>query len=337
MSATASRKAHRGVIVPMVTPLTPQGKLDERAVERIIEHLWKGGVHGVFVLGTTGEGPSVPPPMRERLVKLVGGCARRRLLVYANISDDSARDSIAAGNRYFRLGVDAVVAHAPAHYERRPGEAGEYFAELTRHLEGDLILYNMPLTTNVSLPVDVCDDFARRARVIGMKDSENNAERHESLLQRVGGLESFSFFVGTGPLMADGLLRGARGIVPSVGNLAPVLCRELYDSAVKGDGECTATLNRRFMELAQVYQKGRTLMQSLTALKGAMSCLGLCGPHVFPPLKATTAADRVALAAELARLGIPSYNSAAHEPATPARCDHGRPRRGRTRSASARV
>ena len=332
MSATSLQKSHRGVIVPMVTPLTARGKLDKRAVGRLVEHLQKGGVHGVFVLGTTGEGPSVPNPMREALVRLVVECARQRLLVYANVSDDSASRSIRAGNLYLRLGVDAVVAHAPARYERQPAAAREYFAELIGRLDGDLILYNMPLTTHVSLPVDICDDFARRARVIGMKDSENNQARHDSLLERIGRLDSFSFFVGTGPLMANGLMRGARGIVPSVGNIAPALCRELYDSATRGDSKRTATLNRRFLELAQVYQKGRTLMESLGALKGAMSCLGLCGPHVFPPLSPIAPGERVMLAAELARLGIPSYDSPADEDATSRRPDHGRPRRSGART-----
>lgn len=337
MSAVASSLIHRGVIVPMVTPLTPQGQLDEAAVERLVEHLCRGGVHGVFVLGTTGEGPTVPRPLREQLVQAVQRCVRGRLLLYASVSDDAVGESIVAGNRYFLMGVDAVVAHAPTRYQREPAEAREYFSELASHLDGDLILYNMPLTTNVSLPVDVCDDFARQGRVIGMKDSENNAARHATLLQRFDGLESFSFFVGTGALMAEGLLRGARGIVPSLGNLAPRLCRELYDSAVAGDRVRTEALNRRFLELAQIYQKDRTLMQSLAALKGAMSCLGLCGADMFPPLAAVSPAERQKIAAELALLGFSNYNAAADEHATLPRTDDGRPRRSGARAVPARL
>ena len=323
MSTNASRKNHRGVIVPMVTPLTSRGELDQPAVERLVEFFWKGGVHGVFVLGTTGEGASVPSLMREWLVRIVADCARGRLLVYAGISNDSARDSAATGNRYFRRGVDAVVAHAPGGYERHPEQSAQYFAEVARQLDGELIIYNMPLTTNVSLPVDVCGEIARKPRVIGIKDSENDAERLEALLQRVGGQESFSVFVGSGALMASGLLRGARGIVPSVGNLAPALCRRLYDCAVQADSQGTEALHRRFMDLAQVYQKGRTLEQSLAALKGAMACLGLCGPDVFPPLTPTSAAERAALAAELARLGLPELGAHADQYPASVRAEHG--------------
>lgn len=304
MSALASTKNHGGAIVPMVTPLTAQAKLDEAAVERLIEFFCQGGVHGVFVLGTTGEGPSIPRAMRDRLVRLVRACAGSRLLVYANVSEDLVEESAAAGNRYFDMGVDAVVAHAPGCYEQHPGQSVRYFTDLAQQLKGELIIYNMPLTTSVSVPLDVCHEVARKPRVVGIKDSENNPERHRALLQRVGGLTSFSVFVGTGPLMASGLLRGARGIVPSVGNLAPALCRALYDCASRGDKEGTEVLNHRFLELAQVYQKGRTLGQSLAALKGAMTCLGLCGPQVFAPLKPVTAAEQRELAAALSRLGL---------------------------------
>ena len=122
-------------------------------------------------------------------------------------------------------------------------------------------------------------------------------------------MESFSVFVGTGPLMASGLLRGARGIVPSAGNLDPGLCRQLYDCAASRDREGTESLNRRLMALAGVYQKGRSLGQSLAALKGAMASLELCGPDVFPPLTPVSAAQCRALGAELDRLGLPVLGS----------------------------
>lgn len=304
MRVSAPPKSHHGVIVPLVTPLTADCQLDELAVERLVEFLCDGGVHGVFVLGTTGEGPAVPADLGERLVRRVVRSACGRLRVYAGISGESSESSIAAGNRYLRAGVTAVVAHAPARYEKCPEQSLLYFAELARHLEGELIIYNMPLTTHVSLPLDVCTQVARKPRIIGIKDSENNPERLGALLRQVGDLESFSVFVGSGPLMADGLLRGASGIVPSVGNLVPRLCRQLYDSASAGDRAQTRRLNDRFLQVARVYQQGRTLGESLAALKGAMSALGLCGPHVFPPLQPVPAAERARLAAELARLGV---------------------------------
>lgn len=322
---SAKIKAHRGVIVPMVTPITADGALDECAVGRIIDYMCAGGVHGVFVLGTTGEASAIPASMRDKLVQLALKCVRGRALVYAGISADALDESVAAGNKYLAMGVDAVVAHVPGHFERHPHKALSFFAELAGRLQGDFILYNMPLTTKVSLPIELCKETACRPRVIGIKDSENNAARMVELLKELGDKKDFSVFIGTGPLMGKGLLLGAEGIVPSVGNIAPALCRELYDSGVRGDAAATESLHRKLMEVSGVYQSGRSLGQSLAALKAAMSWLGLCGPDTLPPLKPCDEKERRALRLKLIELGFDVREFQADEDKTRDWAHDGRP------------
>jgi dihydrodipicolinate synthase/N-acetylneuraminate lyase len=283
---------HRGVIVPMVTPVTPAGALDEAGVATILEFLQAGGVHGVFVLGTTGESKTVPEAIRDRLVQLTVERVGGKISVYAGISDDSLPRSIIAGNRYLRLGADAVVAHVPAHFEQQPQAALDYFSELAAGLEGDLILYNMPLTTRVSLPIELCKQTAGRPRVIGIKDSENDATRMVELLRELGDKKDFAVFIGTGPLMAKGLLLGAEGIVPSVGNIAPALCRELYDR------------HARLMAVSGLYQNGRELGHSIATLKAAMAWMGLCDATVLPPLQPVSDAEALDLRDRMVALGL---------------------------------
>ncbi|NOS72766.1 MAG: dihydrodipicolinate synthase family protein [Verrucomicrobia bacterium] len=309
----------------MVTPITAAGRLDEPAVGRIVDYLCNGGVHGVFVLGTTGEGSSVPGDMRDRLVQLTLESVHDRVMVYAGVSANSLPESVAAGNEYLRLGVDAVVAHVPAHFEQRPQAALEFYSELENQLRGDLVLYNMPLTTNVSLSIELCKETARRPRVIGIKDSENDAVRMMELLRELGGRKDFFVFIGTGPLMAKGLLLGADGIVPSVGNIAPALCRELYDSATSGDVAVTEKLHEQLMKVSGVYQNGRQLGHSLAALKAAMSWLGLCGTNTLPPLNPVSETERCLLRDKLVALDFPVCNPQPDEDKTRDWTDDGRP------------
>ena len=325
MNVATKIKDHRGVIVPMVTPVTADGVLDEPAVGRIVDFLCAGGVQGVFVLGTTGEALAIPGSMRERLVQLTVERVRGRALVYAGISTGSLSESVAAGNKYLLLGVDAVVAHVPGHFEKQPEQAWSFFADLAAQLQGDFILYNMPLTTKVSLPIQLCKETAHRPRVIGIKDSENDAARMVELLKELGDKKDFSVFIGTGPLMAKGLLLGAEGIVPSVGNIAPALCRELYDSAIRGDVAGTDALHRKLMAVSSIYQNGRPLGHSLAALKTAMSLLGLCGPDMLPPLQAVDTAERAALRAKLIEFGFSVREFHADEDKTSDRAYDGRP------------
>ena len=146
--------SHHGVIVPMVTPVTPDGSLDEPAVRRIVDHLVAGGVHGIFVLGTTGENTSVPLAMRERLVAATVEHVAGRVRTYAGISSNCLADSVAAARAYVPLGVDAVVAHLPMYYALNAEEQFTYFNALAERIDLPLVLYDIPVTTHMAIPVD---------------------------------------------------------------------------------------------------------------------------------------------------------------------------------------
>lgn len=275
-----------GVVVPMVTPVTDAGDLDEPAVDRLVDFLLAGGVEGIFVVGTTGEGGSVPPPLRRRLVERVVQRVRGRARVYAGAGDTHPR-AVAAGNDYLRCGADVVVCRPP--FSLPADELENLYRKLLDGLDGPLVIYNIPMTTKVSIPLEVIGKFVGHPKLVGLKDSENNPQRLEETMRRFGGRADFSIFVGVGALMASGLKLGADGIVPSVGNLIPDVCHQLCAAARSGDWAAAGLHSARMNEVAALYQKGRTLDESLAVLKAAMSCRGICGPAVLPPLRPLSA------------------------------------------------
>jgi 4-hydroxy-tetrahydrodipicolinate synthase len=275
---------YHGAVVPMVTPLTAQGALDEAALFRLVDVQIAGGVEGIFVLGTTGEGAHVPSEFRRRLVELTARRAGKLALVFAGLGDIRAAD-VSEANEFFHAGADAVVAHPPI-TEKMPAEKLQaWYQLLLDRIEGPLLLYNMPMTTGISIPLDAVEKLLGHPKLAGIKDSENNPKRHEELLQRFGGKKDFSVFVGVGALMEKGLRFGADGIVPSVGNLIPDVCHQLCAAAKKADWATAEKLSARMNAVAALYQKGRNLNESLAALKAAMHCRGLCAPQVLPPLR----------------------------------------------------
>jgi 4-hydroxy-tetrahydrodipicolinate synthase len=304
---------HRGTIVPMVTPLTAGGTLDEPALKRLVARLAENG-HGLFVLGTTGEAASVPPTMRRRLVELTVAGAAGRVPVFAGIGDNCVVDSIAAADDYLRLGINAVVAHLPSYYLLDPPEMQAYFELLARNIHGPLVLYNIPQATHMSVPVAVVERLAALPNVIGFKDSENIPGRLEQVAERLGGRPGFSIFMGSAVLAVQALRRGYDGLVPGSGNLVPELWRQLYARACARQWDAAEALQHRLDAVARIFQRNRTLGQSLAALKAAMEARGLCGPTVLPPLRTLDAAARAAIRAELAAqldLGPPTVASAA--------------------------
>ncbi len=285
-----NRLKYQGAVVPLVTPFTVQGNLDEAALDRLVDWQIDGGVAGIFVLGTTGEGAHVPPPIRRQLVARTVARVKQRVEVYAGLGDIRAAD-LTEANEFLRAGADVVVAHPPiSEKTAADGLLGWYQALLGR-IEGPLMLYNMPSTTGVSIPLDVVAKLLGQPRLAGIKDSENNVKRHQELLQRFGGRKDFSVFIGVGALMEQGLKLGADGIVPSVGNLIPQVCQQLCEAAKQGDWSTADSLVARMNGVAALYQKGRNLNESLAALKAAMHCRGLCLPQVRPPLRKVSEAE----------------------------------------------
>jgi 4-hydroxy-tetrahydrodipicolinate synthase len=297
------RLKYHGAVVPLVTPFTAEGNLDEPALRRLVDSQIAGGVDGIFVLGTTGEGISVPRAARRQMVaqtvKLVNG----RAVVFAGLGDISSAD-LTEANEFFRAGADAVVAHPPISEKIAPRDLLAWYKKLLDGIEGPLLLYNMPMTTDVSIPLEMVGHLLGHPRLAGIKDSENNPQRLEELLQRYGGKKDFSVFIGVGALMERGLKLGADGIVPSVGNLIPDVCHKLCAAAKKSDWAEAENYSTRMSTIAALYQKGRTLNESLSVLKAAMSCRGLCSPHVLQPLHPLTESQMEKLRLEMDRLHL---------------------------------
>jgi 4-hydroxy-tetrahydrodipicolinate synthase len=292
---------HSGVVVPMITPVTADGRLDAPAVDRLVDFLVAGGINGIFVMGTTGEGVAIPRIHRRELVDRTVARVNGRVKVYAGIGD-AHPEEIVAGNDYLRAGVDAVVSRPPVAIAA--DAILPWYQSLVDGLAGPLIIYNMPMTTKVSIPLDALEKLAGHPRLAGIKDSENNPKRLEELLRRFGGRRDFSIFVGVGALMASGLRLGADGIVPSVGNLIPDVCRNLCTAAHNGDWAGAGNFHARMSAVAALYQNGRTLNESLSVLKGALHLRGLCAPHVLPPLKQLTEAQLETLRHQMERLQL---------------------------------
>ena len=294
---------YHGAVVPLVTPFTADGNLDEAALQRLVDSQVAGGVEGIFVLGTTGEGAHVPRESRRQLVAQTVKHVNRRAVVFAGLGDIRSSD-LSEANEFFHAGADAVVAHPPISQKLAATDLQGWYQSLLDQIQGPLVLYNMPLTTKVSIPLDAVEKLIGHPKLAGVKDSENNLQRLEELLLRCGGKKDFSVFVGVGALMEKGLKLGADGIVPSVGNLIPDVCHKLCAAARKADWTEAETFSTRMNAIAALYQKGRTLNESLSVLKAAMSCRGLCLPHVLLPLSPLTEPQMEKLRNEMERLHL---------------------------------
>ena len=119
-----------GVIPPVVSPMLAPDQLDSAAVAGIVEHLIAGGVSGLFVLGTTGEGPSLTYQMRYEMVELACKAANRRVPVFVGVTDTSLAESIALSDHAAHCQAAAIVAAAPYYFEVPQKQLETWFSDL---------------------------------------------------------------------------------------------------------------------------------------------------------------------------------------------------------------
>jgi 4-hydroxy-tetrahydrodipicolinate synthase len=282
---------YKGVIVPMVTPFTAEEAIDKTSTQKLINFLLENGTVP-FILGTTGECTSIPADQRDILVKVLIENKRNEIPLISGVNGLTFADTVTEANKYLEWGIDAVVLTLPAYFKLTDDQVFHYFNDLAEQIKGDVILYNIPKTVHMSIPVEVIEKLSHKKNIIGVKDSELNEPRLIQSLEMWGQRTDFFHLVGVNKLMVKGLQLGAQGIVPSTANAAPKLYVELFESSTEGDREKIESLYNETLEWSALYQKGRTLGESLAALKFVMSEMNLCQPYVMSPLTGLTDEDK---------------------------------------------
>lgn len=287
---------YNGVVVPMVTPVTAGGLLDKPAVERIIKSFVEAGVNPLL-MGTTGEGNSVSTIQGQELIETAIKAAEGKITIYAGLTGNCFIEQLRQAGYYTAAGADVIVATLPSYYALTPEQMYNYYAKLADAIKGPLMLYNIAATTHMSIPVDVIERLSHHPNIVGLKDSERDMERMEKCIAIANGRNDFAYFCGWAAQSAKSLELGGNGIVPSTGNFVPGMFRKLYDAAIVGDMETANRLQDETNEIAKLYQAGRTLGQSLTALKVMMSTRGLCTPEMLMPLTRLSAEEEAEIIA----------------------------------------
>ena len=277
------KKKYCGVVVPMVTPVTQDGQLDVRAVKRIID-LFAYNKVSPLLMGTTGEGNSVSREDGQILIETAVKAADGRILIYAGLTGNCFAEQVRQAEVYTALGADVIVATLPTYYALTPEQMYEYYQTLADCIKGPLMLYNILATTHMSIPVDIIKRLADHPNIVGLKDSERDLVRMAQCIEIAKGRDDYAYFCGWAAQSAHSLELGGDGIVPSTGNFVPEMFQQLYEAAVNGDMETANRLQDKTNEIAKIYQKDRTLGQSLTALKVMMQTKGLCEPWMLMPL-----------------------------------------------------
>ena len=275
----------QGIIVPLITPLWEQETLDIEGLEQLIEYVIIGGVNGIFILGTTGEGPSLSNKIKRELIDQTCRITDGRVPVIVGVMDTSITESVNLAAYASEKGAAAVVAVPPYYLPLSQAELVNYIRKLTDKLPLPLFLYNQPEYTNVPITPDTLAQVADISNLAGLKDTSRNMVNFQQMCRLMKGRDDFSLFVGPDGLMAEAVLMGGSGGVNAGANLAPKLYVELYNAARTGDMPTVRQLQQNVLQLiTTIYHPSAGRLKALKGLKCALATLGLCKDIVADPL-----------------------------------------------------
>lgn len=275
----------KGIVPPMVTPLNADGSLDIASVNKLIEHLISGGVHGIFILGTTGEFSGLSYKTRRNLITQTCNQAEGRVPILVGITDVSIEESIALAEFSAEAGAFAVVVAPPFYNNIDQKELTQYYLQLADAISIPMFLYNMPSHTKLNIEVETVVQLSAHPRIIGLKDSSAHAVYFQSLCYELRCQKDFVLMVGPEEMMAETVLMGSDGGVCGGANLFPQLYVQLYDATVNRDFEKMFELQQQVMEISQnIYQVGQYKSSYMKGLKTSLSFMGLCQAQFAQPL-----------------------------------------------------
>lgn len=273
-----------GVLPPMVTPLAEGERVDEEGLTRQVERLIAAGVHGIYLLGSTGESVALREAERRRAVEAAVAAARGRVPIVVGTMASGTMRAIDNIRLAEEAGADAVAV-TPPHYYPTNGEA-----EWTTHYEATLratrlplVIYNIPSTTKVSLSPAFVARMAEHERVIAIKDSSGDWNYALSLLDLLRDHPRFSLLFGSIQVAGPALLYGAQGAILAPSNIDPHTSVALYEAARTGKIAETRAAQQRLLSLARIV----TLGAPIVCIKTALELMGVCRATAtlpFPPL-----------------------------------------------------
>ena len=291
-----------GIFAPTITPLDEKERVDELGFVNQLNRLIDNGVHGIYLLGTSGEFTTLTNAERERAmdiaVKAVGG----RVPIICGVMDTSTQRVIQNIEIAEQFGVDTVAA-TPGYYYSSTDDADliEFYKTIAASTELPVFIYNIPSTVKTAIKPQVVAELAEDCdNIVGIKDSSGDWTNCLNLLTLLGDRTDFAIMLGSHTALGAAVLFGADGGVVSIANVAPKESVALYNAAKARDIDEVHRLQKLLLRLSKMYTYG----QGVSGMKACLEILGVCRAHTTSPLLPISDAAKAELRQLLTDEGI---------------------------------
>lgn len=243
-----------GIIPALVTPLDEQGNLMENSLKKIIDYTLEAGVHGVFILGSTGEIYGLTDKQKQRVMEVTVEHVNGRVPVYAGAGEITTNNSIKTAQMAEKVGgISALSVITPYFVSPTQDELIEHYTAIANSVKTPIILYGCDGRAHNSIMPETALKLSEVENIIGIKDSSGSSERMDKYLELTKGKEDFSVLCGIDTLIYHGLVNGTKGAIASSANIAPKISVGIYNAFMSGDLKKAEELQSKLVPLRNAY------------------------------------------------------------------------------------
>jgi 4-hydroxy-tetrahydrodipicolinate synthase len=263
----------------MVTPLTAEEKVDKAAMRRVVRYCLEGGVHGLLVLGSTGEFPAMTEAMREDAIETTLEEVQGKVPVLIGCGEPGTQRTIEQVRAAARTKADGVLVSLPYYFPLDQASIIRHYELVADSAEFPVVIYNFPQMTKMTMAPDTVAKLAAHPNIIGVKDSAGDFVGMQRYLEVTADAD-FVVMSGNPALGLSAYQLGAKGGIFAGCSLAPKLCADVYDAFIKGDLESAVALQKKASLIPLMGGFG----PNSAVIKLGLNKLGICGTTVSAPL-----------------------------------------------------
>lgn len=280
----------------LVTPFK-NNKIDEKALEKLVEFQIAGGVSGIVPCGTTGECPTLSHEEHNLVIELCVKIAAGRVKIMAGTGSNSTDEAVQMTSHAKKVGADSCLIVAP--YYNKPTAEGifQHYQALDK-CGIPLFIYNVPGRSVINISDDNLARLSELKNVVGIKDATGDLARIASMRLKIK--KEFSYLSGEDVTAVGYNAMGGNGVISVTSNITPKLVSDLQKATMKGDYAAALKIQDQLTDL----HDAMFCETNPIPVKYAASLMGLCSAETRLPLVTPSAAAKVKIEGEMKKLGL---------------------------------
>ncbi|MGH9691327.1 MAG: dihydrodipicolinate synthase family protein [Candidatus Acidiferrales bacterium] len=285
-----------GIFPAVTTPFASDGSVWLPRLRDNILRYNETRVAGYVVNGSTGESVLLRWDEVERVWGIVKESAAPGKILIAGTAAESTAETIEHTNRAASLGYDAALVRTPHYFKPQmtPDALAEFYLRVADAARIPVLVYSVPIYTQLKLEAPVVARAAKHPNIIGMKDSSGDLQGVTEIMAATP--KEFQMLVGSASTLHESLERGAAGAILAVACAFPEICVEVYEASRAGNSAHAAFLQQKLAAAASLFGP----KHGIAGVKYTMDRLGYHGGPPRPPLLPLDAAAQREIDAMLA-------------------------------------